>query len=522
MNKIHKFGSIILSIVFLSGCGISPNPDKPTKDYTDIDFYCVNDFHGHIANENGFNGVSKLSGFLSYQYEHNPNNEHVFLNAGDLWQETYDSAINRGKLLTEAFREMDCEAMALGNHEFDWTLNTIIDNRTYAKSEDKEFSFLGANIYHYDVMRSEPTIQASELCDSYKIINRGDIKIGIIGGIGVDQLSSITSSNWTDITFIDFVPVFKDLSDYLRTEKECDVIVALIHTPLRGNEDKIEELSEISSVSHSRYVDLGFLGHSHREELGVFNDVAWIQANSKGSQIGKTSIRINKDKSINTLEHTYTLGLSGKTIAGANNDPKIDEIINKYLTQDIIDTKNQVVGKFTNATTSALYNSIGHILGKTTYDTFLDIKENDPRLSDVNIDVVINNGNRGYNRLSNFPYATRGEIFDYIPFTNRTIVAKVLGKDIISECVNYSNPYYTPETRLEIYSNKYYTVAVIDYLLLHKNEVTRKYNYFTSYDGNVIYIIEDYCHDIVSNYLLKHGEFDMYSLNGHTSTIVEM
>ena len=50
--------------------------------------------------------------------------------------------MNKGALLTECLDVMECETLSLGNHEFDWGVNVIRDNKvlvSYTK-------FLGANI----------------------------------------------------------------------------------------------------------------------------------------------------------------------------------------------------------------------------------------------------------------------------------------------------------------------------------------------------------------------------------------
>ena len=519
---------IIIPIVFvalLSSCTwITPTPTPgPSGDdkEVNIDFYCVNDFHGHINTDNGrYNGVSKLSGYLNASYA-KTSNEHVFVNAGDLWQETFDSATNQGLLLTEAFVEMGCEAMALGNHEFDWGQEVIAYNRNLATKEDKSMKFLGCNIYNFDESTMTVGDHASELCDKYKVIYRNDIKIGLIGAIGQDQLGSITSTNWTNLTFVDFEQEVKDVSDYLRTEENCDVIVAMIHTPGSSNEDKLERLSANSPLTNKKYVDVGFLGHSHREEHYSYNKTHWTQSRSQGEVIGKQSITVKKSKgSVSVTTNSADPAFGEYQISKANNDPKVDAIINKYLNDSTNSFKNEVVGRLDNCQYNGyVYSEIGGILAKATYDKIESLKETTEALKDVNVDVVINNGARSSVYLQNRPNITRGEVFNLIPFTNKTIIAKVKGRDIINECLNYSNPYYIREESLYLESNATYTVAVIDYMLLHKNVTTRTYNYFptyANYEENPIYTIQSYSFELVCGYLLANESFDIDTLSsGH-------
>ena len=57
---------------------------------------------------------------------------------------------------------------------------------------------------------------------------------------------------------------------------------------------------------------------------------------------------------------------------------------------------------------------------------------------------------------------------------------------------------------LKLNENEYYTVACIDYMMLHKNTY-RKYNYFSSYkESNVEYILKEYPNEVIENYLLEN------------------
>ena len=74
---------------------------------------------------------------------------------------------------------------------------------------------------------------------------------------------------------------------------------------------------------------------------------------------------------------------------------------------------------------------------------------------------------------------------------------------------------------LKIEDNKYYTVACIDYMMLHKN-TNRKYDYFKSFNKeNVIYTIEDYCNVIVENYLLENKVVDYKDFLGSNYTCLK-
>ena len=483
------------------------------KDAVTLDIYSINDYHGRVSKTNDSShfeaGISSFATYLKNKVNENPDNS-IFLNAGDLWQDTYDSAMNKGELLTKAMVELNCEAMALGNHEFDWGVDVIKDNKRVVETynENHEFTFLGANIYNYE--NGGSTTHASDLCSPYKVIERSGIKIGLIGGIGVNQLTSITSSNWENITFVDPVNIVKDLSDKLRSELDCKVIIYLYHGGL--DDSNYTQLSQYSNKTGERYVDVGLLGHTHQFESTIYNGAPWIQSYQHGAVLGHVRLNVT-----NSVECTYYssyedrvangFGSGSKSIFKAEEDSKMLELVNSYLTDEFKSKRDEKIVTFENYNDNTFGKEAGKMQAYITSKYIDDLRQENPQIP--NIDVVINNGNRDTVNVKTDHSLNREDIFNLTPFTNKTIIAKVKGKDIANECLNYSNPYYLPsnaELRLE--NNKIYTVACIDYLLLHKN-TSRSYNYFPSYDDNPIYTIDIYPFEIMNNYFLNNPIYDV-------------
>ena len=93
-------------------------------------FYCVNDFHGAVVEQmNGSYyevGISKYFGELRKLKEKDPDHT-ILLSAGDMFQGSLESNSNYGMLVTEAMNEAGFEAMTIGNHEFDYGPNRLLD-----------------------------------------------------------------------------------------------------------------------------------------------------------------------------------------------------------------------------------------------------------------------------------------------------------------------------------------------------------------------------------------------------------
>ena len=122
-----------------------------------VDLYAINDFHGSV-NENGNErGILKVGTYLKQKRKQDNT---LVLSSGDMWQGSIESNYNRGELLTYVMNNVGFDCFTLGNHEFDWGVSVIKDNKqlvSYTK-------FLGANIYNYP-----NTSVKSDLADNYKI-----------------------------------------------------------------------------------------------------------------------------------------------------------------------------------------------------------------------------------------------------------------------------------------------------------------------------------------------------------------
>jgi len=481
MRKIYLLPLLLLPLFSCSEKSSSEHVDSGREGY--ISLYALNDYHGRISyNElQKENGISRVSAFLNEQKE-GKELEYVLLNSGDLWQDTYESNSNQGACLTECFEEMNCEAMQLGNHEFDWTIDLIKENRKLTSNCE----YLGANIFYYDQQEDKVLEQASDLCSPYKIVERNGYKIGVIGIIGKSQITSITSTNWENLTFVDPLEIVKDYSDELRSEKNCDLIVLLAHADTSAlSFNFCNSVTGLSSQTNRPYIDCCFTGHSHILENKEYNSIPFIQGENNGNYVSHIEFDLNSGIPVCTTKEFLEVK-TDKT------DPKIDSIVNKYITNEFKAKRDEVVATF-DGVRSITSAQAGKLQAYATYQKLKDVEE----LKDYKISAVINNGGRTTVKLPTNGEVTRENLFNITPFTNKTYVAQVTGANLISVLRN--NKYYAPET-LKLEKASLYYVACIDYILLHK-DTQRNYDNFSSYDGNYLYIEEDFPDEIIYSWI---------------------
>jgi 2',3'-cyclic-nucleotide 2'-phosphodiesterase/3'-nucleotidase len=233
-----------------------------------IDLYNLNDFHGAVEHNpsNKEMGINRLAGYFKTQLANNPNS--VFLSSGDMWQGSADSNITRGRLVVDAMNQMGFSAMAIGNHEFDWTDEYLFLNQTRS-----DFPLLGINIM------AQATNQRAAFADASIMIERSGIQIGIIGTIGASLESTILTSAVAPYDFVPYTNLVKDESQRLKN-LGADLIVLLNH------DGTVE-----SGVMP--YVDAVFNGHTHRREVFHVGGKPVYQGQAYGQAISHVRFAFN-------------------------------------------------------------------------------------------------------------------------------------------------------------------------------------------------------------------------------------
>ena len=436
-----------------------------------IHLYGINDFHGAVLENGNEMGIVQLGSFLKTKKAHGNT---LLINSGDFFQGSIESNYNYGALLTDCMNEIEFDCFTLGNHEFDWGVSMIQNNQKRKGDNGYQTPFLAANIYQYDIDSKEIGDYA-QLGEKYtiKTLENG-LKVGIIGVIGKDQITSISSQHVDDYIFLDPVPIIQDLSDELKTKKDVDVVIVDCHT----DQDSITEnasvfnpakITSISPVSNQRYVDAVFCAHTHQNESQILNGVPFIQTSGYGRSVSNIELEIDEKGNVSCTTYTNLYSLDMKYL-----DEDLKQIVKKYTT--ITDTVGQEVLTQTSASLDR-YGTLMHVVTAA----MADYANN----NNIEIDYAIANSGRADIDAGEMTYA---ELYRSLPFDNEIYIIETSGRSIKNQLNYSSNMMYRLDPE-PLYDNETYTIAVLDYLALHRN-TDREYNYFP--DAK---IIGKYTHD---------------------------
>lgn len=436
-----------------------------------VKLYALNDFHGSVIEQTTDYGVEQ--GILKYgTYFKNKGAEEntLILSSGDMWQGSLESNYNYGTMLTEIMNEAEFDAFTIGNHEFDWGVEKIIANRQL-KDKDTNYQtpFLAGNIYNYNINSATVYDHASDLGDKYVIRElENGLKVGIIGVIGEGQISSISSQFSDPYTFLKMTDIIKKLSDELRMDHDCDVVVLDAHASteeIAGSTTQDDEgITKVSTISGERYVDAVFGAHTHKYEDYYINNVPFVQ--SGGNGMGHSEIVLNVDPNGNVTCEKYSSHKDDVTEVSSIStyDQGIVDIVNKYKEEsDSIGEEKlgTVQGYFNNSTAYDFANVV--VAAIADYAS----------LNDIEIDYAMTNNARAKVNTGDLTYR---DLYKALPFDNEVFILEVDGYSLNKQA-GYDSIFTYRVNKEALNTSKKYKVAIIDYLGFHRND-NRQYDKF--------------------------------------------
>jgi len=268
----------------------------------------TNDFHGALEPRPDANGVRR--GGAAYvaaaieraRAECVPNCETLLLDGGDLFQGTPASNLSYGRPVVDYYNRMGYAAAALGNHEFDWGIDTLRARMSQAK-----FGIFGANVRYTDG-RDVSWIRNDT------IVTRGRTKIGIIGVSTVATPTTTRAANVVGLRFDDPAPIVDSIGRALRN-RGASFVVVIAHAgafcdrpPANTCNGEIIDLAWKVTTK----VDAIVSGHTHSLVNTEVNGIPIVQARSSGRAIdvldlplGSTSLAARhevRDLAVDTIK----------------------------------------------------------------------------------------------------------------------------------------------------------------------------------------------------------------------------
>ena len=215
-------------------------------DAQDLTILHVNDTHSHIdpqrsGDYKGRGGVIEQAAYIDSVRCADGKRNVLLVHAGDFSQGTSYFTELGGNIEIDVLNALRFDVVTLGNHEFDNGVEELARRLKNLKAE-----VVCAN-YDFDGTALEG------LVEPFTIIRRGGKKIGFIGLL-TDIMEVVDRDIAKVLTYQDPAEVVNRVAEYLKEEKDCDMVICLSH--LGYGEDK-------DLAASVRNVDLIVGGHSH-------------------------------------------------------------------------------------------------------------------------------------------------------------------------------------------------------------------------------------------------------------------
>ena len=277
----------------------------------------VNDTHGHIipyldkSVDPGqqVGGAEYLAKMIQRERAANPDGT-ILLSAGDMFQGTPVSNLFHGKPVIEIMNYLHYDAMALGNHEFDWGQNVLQSIISSAS-----FPVISANIFE----RGGRSIRGVK---PYVIMKKKGVRIAVIGITTPETYYTTKPGNLSGLTFAAPEKVLPAIIKRVRAQG-ASIVIALTHDGLDSDRELARKV---------RGIDVIVGGHSHTaiRDPVIESGTVIVQAGSNGIYLGVLKVTFDRNrKKILSYTRKDELRLVSPSM-GAEIDPEVARIVDKY------------------------------------------------------------------------------------------------------------------------------------------------------------------------------------------------
>jgi 2',3'-cyclic-nucleotide 2'-phosphodiesterase (5'-nucleotidase family) len=376
----------------------------------------TNDTHSRYtySTKNNTLGFAKLKTII------NQETPDLVVDAGDIFHGQSFATIETGGSIAELMAAVGYDAMAPGNHDFNYGSSRLLELETLANTR-----ILGNNVVYAD--------SGTSFFDQAYLVKDIDaggipIRIGVFGLISPDVYTDTAPANVEGLSFgtrESVVETAKQAVTELKAQG-CDVIVALTHM---GDADNGQLMRSDAIAEAVSGIDVIVDGHTHDVENQVVNQTLIVQTGCYSSAVGEVALTLKKPAGSDSevVDKSATL----ITAAEATDDvipadPAVDELT-KAIEAREDPIKKQVVGDTPvklGGETDNIWEAVrlGELnLGRVLTDSYRFV---------TGADIAIENA--GGIRAQIDPGAiTKGQVIDVLPFGNYLVTKKVTGAEVL-------------------------------------------------------------------------------------------
>ncbi|WP_163582126.1 5'-nucleotidase C-terminal domain-containing protein [Gracilibacillus saliphilus] len=266
-RKFNFFLVIVAAIYLVIGLAIPTSAQTvENSDPIDLKILHTNDIHAQIED------FGKVGAYI--QSEREESEYSMYLDAGDIFSGNPVVDLQFGKPIVDLLNDMELQAMAIGNHEFDYGQEEMVK-----RINQSDFHWLSANIEVGEGTEADVPQPAP-----YEIFDVNGLKVAVFSL--TETPPSTAPAGIEGLTFNDPIETAKQYESEL-TEK-ADVLIALTHIGYSEDQKLAQEVD---------YFDVIIGGHSHTtlNNPNTDNGTPIVQTGGNAANIGNLTLQINSE-----------------------------------------------------------------------------------------------------------------------------------------------------------------------------------------------------------------------------------
>ncbi|RMH01345.1 MAG: bifunctional metallophosphatase/5'-nucleotidase [Chloroflexi bacterium] len=300
-------------------------PPETADSIRELTILYTNDEHGWLAGMRPEQSAAHLVGLWQAEHGYEPDGAFLLISGGDMWTGPAISTWFQGESMADIMNAMGYAAAAVGNHEFDFGLDTL-----RLRAEQSHFPFLSANIRY----RSDNSSPTDVGILPFTITTVNDIQVGLIGLTTVRTPTTTNPNNVADFVFLDYETALREVVPQVRAAG-AEMIVVPAHICQ----------SEMMALAEA-VADLGIslLGGGHCNELFATerNGMVLLEGGFHLTSYAYATFQFDTDAD-RVVEVRYGTGEN----VGGTAVPHLATLIQQWQTQANAEL-NQIIGFTTN------------------------------------------------------------------------------------------------------------------------------------------------------------------------------
>jgi 2',3'-cyclic-nucleotide 2'-phosphodiesterase / 3'-nucleotidase / 5'-nucleotidase len=208
----------------------------------------------------------------------------VRLDGGDQMRGTLDSDLTFGASSVAAFELLGLDAAAVGNHDLDWGVESLISRQREAR-----YPWLAANVFRVEDGKRP------EWATPFTTVERDGVKVGVVGYATVSTPRTLRPEVTAAYEFRPGYAAIRDALDAVWKERPAFVIIVAHAAGDCDAGSCAGEAVDLAAEVPDGRVHLIVGGHDHSPGEGVVNGIPIVRAGSNGRAVGLVDLHRHTD-----------------------------------------------------------------------------------------------------------------------------------------------------------------------------------------------------------------------------------